>query len=341
MVFAFRPIPSTPIAPSTGSIRVAARRTVLAAMVATTLPGWLTACSRRHPLRIAGHPWPGYEPLFFAKSQGLLPAELELQDMPTIKASIDALKEGRADGAMLTLDEALVLQAQGMALEVVLVFDVSKGADVLLARKELQGLAQLRGKIIGLEPSALGELMLAMILEKAGLSRADITTRYIAFEDQEAAWATSTLDALITYEPVAGRLAAGSARRMLTTRQMPDTIFDVLAIKTDAARSHAEALRQTLRAHFHALEQLRRNPWDTAYRMAPHLGIPAEELINSLRGLELPDLVANRSYLARKDGHMLNVARRLSVIMQAAGTLPAPAQVESLFNDAYLPGEAS
>jgi len=287
---------------------VATRRAAMAAMLGATLPCWLTACSRSNPLRIAGHPWPGYEPMFYANSQGLLPAGLELQDMPTVTASINALKEGRADGAMLTLDEALVLQARGMAIEVVLVFDVSKGADVLLARKELQGLQQVRGKIIGLEPSTLGELMLAMILEKAGLSRADVTTRYVAFEEQEAAWAGSQLDALITYEPVAGRLA-GSARQILTTRQMPDIVFDVLAIKTDAARSHAEVLRQTLKAHFQTLEQLRRNPWDTAYRMAPHLGISAEELINSLRGLELLDLVANRSYLARKDGHMVEAAR--------------------------------
>jgi NitT/TauT family transport system substrate-binding protein len=310
-------------------------------MLAATLSGWLTGCSRSDPLRIAGHPWPGYEPLLFAKSQGLLPAGLELLEMPTVRASIDALKEGRADGAMLTLDEVLALQARGMALEVVLVFDVSNGADVLLARKELRALAQLRGKIIGLEPSNLGELMLAMVLEKAGLSRADVTTRYIAFEDQKAAWATSQMDALITYEPVAGRLADGSTHRLLTTRQLPDSVFDVLAIKTNAAHSHAETLRQTLQAHFHALEQLRRNPWDTAYRMAPRLGISADELINSLRGLKLPDLVANRNYLARKDGYMVDVARRLSRIMQAAGTLPAPAPVESLFNDAYLPREES
>lgn len=336
------PIPTrlSDIAQDRGSIGVTTRRAAIAAMLAATQPGWLTACSRSNPLRIAGHPWPGYEPLFYAKSQGLLPAGLDLQEMPTVTASINALKEGRTDGAMLTLDEALVLQARGMALEVVLVFDASKGADVLLARKELQGLEQLRGKIIGLEPSILGELMLAMILEKAGLSRADVATRYVAFEEQVAAWAGSQLDALITYEPVASRLA-GSARQILTTRQMPDIIFDVLAIKTDAARSHAAVLRQTLKAHFQTLEQLRRNPWDTAYRMAPHLGISAEELINSLRGLELLDLVANRSYLARKDGHMVDVARRLSVIMQAAGALSAPAQVETLFNDAYLPGDAS
>lgn len=329
------------LAPQNSSLQQTTRRLVLGTLLTASWSGWLGGCDRRDLLRIAGHPWPGYEPLFFAQSQGKLPPELVIQDMPSIKASIDALKEGRADGAMLTLDEALALQVNGMALTVVLVFDVSKGADVLLARPEVTKLEQLRGKVIGLESSALGELMLAMILEKAGLARSDITPKFIDFTEQEAAWTGSKVDALITYEPVAGRLAAKSAHRLLSTRQLPDTIFDVLAIKTEVAQKHGDTLRKGLRAHFAALEELRRNPWDTAYRMAPHLGIPAEELIDSLRGLELPDIVANRSYLAPKIGRMATVTPRLSRIMQAAGILIAPAQSDTLFSDAYLPGDAS
>lgn len=329
------------LAPQSSSPQQTTRRLVLGTLLTASWSGWLGGCDRREPLRIAGHPWPGYEPLFFAQSQGMLPPELVIQEMPSIKGSIDALKEGRADGAMLTLDEALALQVNGMALTVVLVFDVSKGADVLLARPGMTKLEQLRGKVIGLEASALGELMLAMILEKAGLTRSDITPKFVDFMEQEAAWTSSKLDALITYEPVAGRLAAKSAHRLLSTRQLPDTIFDVLAIRTEIAQKHNDTLRKALRAHFAAVEELRRNPWDTAYRMAPHLGIPAEELIDSLRGLELPDIVANRSYLAPKKGHMVTVTPRLSRIMQAAGILAAPAQADTLFSDAYLPGDAA
>ena len=42
------------------------------------------------PLVLAGHPWPGYEPMFLARSLGYLPAHLRLLETPTVHASIDA-----------------------------------------------------------------------------------------------------------------------------------------------------------------------------------------------------------------------------------------------------------
>jgi len=96
-------------------------------------------------------------------------------------------------------------------------------------------------------------------------------------------------------------------------------------------------LQQTLRGHFLSLEQLRSNPWDTAYRMVPHAGVPVEELIESFRGMDLPDLVANRSYLNAGNGHLLKVVKKLSDIMLAAGTIQQPVDAAQLFTDAYLP----
>ncbi len=298
-------------------------------------------CAPKEALRLAGHPWPGYETLFFAEAQKWLPKELNLQHHTTLKASIDALKAGTADAAMLTLDEVIALQAQGMSLKVILVFDVSKGADAILAKPTITSLPQLRGKTIGLEPSTLGEFMLAMVLDKAALKAEQVTLKRIPYEEQEAAWKSGQLDALITYEPIVGRLAASGASMLLSTRDLPDSVFDVLAVTASAAGRHAATLRATLQGHFRALTQLRLNPWDTAFRMAPHLGVPAEELINSLRGLELPDLVANRSYLGGDATHMVRVAESLSRIMRKAGVIRSAADADSLFTDAYLPTEST
>jgi len=316
----------------------ASRRQVLSSVAMlmaalTALPG----CTRRAPFRIAGHPWPGYEPLFFAESQQLLPAQVTLVHFPTIKASIDALRDGRTDAAMLTLDEVLSLQAAGLALQVVLVMDVSKGADAIVVKPQFQTLTQLRGQRIGLEPSTLGELMLSMVLERAGMQRQEIKPVMLPYEVQEAAFAANQVDALITYEPVVGRLMAAGGSRLLSTRELPDAVFDVLAVKTELAKNYTDALQQTLRGHFLALQQLRRNPWDTAYRMVAHAGVSAEELVASFRGLELPDLVANQSYLSSDNGHLPAIVNKLSKIMVAAGTLPRPADATQLFNDAYLP----
>ncbi len=315
---------------------IRSRRQMLS-MLSLALSAPLLACSQRAPFRISGHPWPGYEPLFLAESQKLLPEQITLQHFPTIKASIDALREGKTDGAMLTLDEVMPLRAQGMPLQVILIMDVSKGADAIVAKKEFQTLSQLRGKRVGLEPSTLGELMLSMILDKSGLARSDINPVKLAYEEQEAAFKAGQLDALITYEPIVGRLVTEGAIKLLSTRELPDAIFDVLVVRSDLAKDYADALQKTLKGHFLALEQLRTNPWDTAYRMVPHAGVPAEELIASFRGLELPDLVANQNYLHPKNEHLPAIVQKLSKIMVAAGTLTQPANPLQLFSDSYLP----
>lgn len=300
----------------------------------------VAACAQPTPVRIAGHPWPGYETLFYAHAQQWLPPGVALQFNATQKESIDALKAGTADAAMLTLDEALALRVKGVALEIVLVLDVSRGADALVVHPGIATLSQLRGRRIGLEASALGELMLAMVLERASLAPGDVTLVRVPYEEHEAAFHNNRVDALISYEPVVGRLMGGGAQRLISTRELPDSVFDVLAVRSDVARARVDTLRGTLQGHFKALEQLRSNPWDTAYRMAPHAGISAEELVEAFRGLELPDLVANRSYLSQKNGHLTAVARKLSDILLQAGTIATPANPDGLFTDAYLPAQS-
>ena len=312
------------------------RRSLLVG-ISSALLGGMSACSKPSPMRISGHPWPGYEPLFFAETQKQLPDSAVLQHLPTIKESIDALREGRTDAAMLTLDEVIALQTQGIDLRVVLVMDVSKGADALVARKEIQTLTQLRGRRIGLEPSTLGELMLSMVLDRAGLKRTEVKPVLIDYEQQEAAYAANTIDALITYEPVVGRLISKGANKLISTRDLPESIFDVLAVRADVTNRSDDALGAAIRGHFWALEQLRRNPWDTAYRMVPHAGVSAEELMDSFRGLELPDLVANRRYLGQNDGGIKKIVAKLSAIMMASGAIKTAADADKLFSDAYLP----
>lgn len=310
------------------------RRALLAGLGAV----WLSGCAPEPPpLRIAGHPWPGYEPLFLAQSLGWLPAAITLQATETMQDSLKLLRTGATDAAMLTLDEMLALRDQGLDLQAVLVFNVSRGADMLLARPGISELAQLRGRRIGVEDSVLGTLMLTLALERAGLQRQDVRVHRIDYERHEAAWRGHEIDALITYEPVGGRLMIAGARQLLSTRQLPDTVFDVLAVRRDTLARHESLLRQGLQAHFRALTHLRQNPWDAAYRQAPRLQISAEAFIDSLRGLDLPDLVGNRRYLAASDSPLLQAVQRLAPVMQAAGLLKRPPELPQLASAHYLP----
>lgn len=308
-----------------------------------SLPGLalaLSACARAptRPLTIASHVWPGYELMFLARQEGWLPtSDLRLLETASATASLAALADNQADGAALTLDEVLRARANGIALNIVLVFDISAGADMLLARPEIQGLADLAGKRIGVEQSALGALMLHKILAAAGLSKSAITPVPVNADGHLNTWRRERLDALITYEPTASRLLAEGARKLYDSRSMPDTIFDVLAIKPEAVARQPEALAALVAGHFRALRHLHRSPQDAAYRMAARMSIPARDVLAAYRGLELPDIQANHHLLNDAENRFLTAARELSQVMLATGLLPKSVSLGNLVRDDFLP----
>ncbi|MFM7274830.1 MAG: ABC transporter substrate-binding protein, partial [Gammaproteobacteria bacterium] len=204
--------------PATGdpaALPDAGRRRLLAGLAALLcLPG--TGCAPEMPLRVAVQPWCGYQFLTLAEQEGWLSArQVELLRVPLAADSVSALRGGRVDAAALTLDEVLLLLAQGMSLSVVLVFDVSAGADVLLAKPGITSLPGLAGQRIGVEDSALGKIVLASALEAAGLRREQVTVVPIR-EDHPRVWESGALDAIITYAPSLAKLEALGLQRLFS-----------------------------------------------------------------------------------------------------------------------------
>ena len=126
------------------------------------------------------HPWPGYEPLLLAQAFGWLPEGVRLREGQTAGDSVAALQTGEVDAATLTLDEALSVRASGVALTVVLVFDSSVGADMVMARPSIRALADIAGRRVAVERGAVGEVVLQKLLEAAGLDQAALTVLDVA-----------------------------------------------------------------------------------------------------------------------------------------------------------------
>lgn len=297
----------------------------------------LPSCAQSGPLNVASHVWPGYELIFLARSLGWLPSDtVRLIETTSATRSLAALADGRVDAAALTLDEMLLARSQGIALQAVLVFNTSAGADAVLSRPDIREPSQLRGKRIGAETTALGALMLDRLLARGGLTRQDVQIENLTPDAHLTIWRTGTLDAVVTYEPQVSHLMQLGAYRLLDSRQLPDTIFDVLAVRSSMAARYDNALRVLIGAHFRALGHLRHNPQDAAYRMATRLTLPGEAALLAFRGLHLPGITQNRRILAA-DGRLLSVAGDLSALMLRTGLLPAADTLSSLCTNAYLP----
>ena len=296
------------------------------------------ACTSGAPMSVGIHPWPGYEPLYLARNFGWLPEGVRLREGQTAGDSVAALQTGEVDAATLTLDEALSVRASGVALTVVLVFDSSVGADMVMARPSIRVPADVAGRRIAVERGAVGEVVLQKLLDAAGLEKADVTVLDLAPDRQLDAWRAGAIDVAIGYEPFSSLLGREGARRLFDSRQFPGIIFDVLAVRSDrlsALRAQVDAL---LVGHFRALTHLRVNREDALRRIAAWRGLSFDEAERSYTGLNLPDAAGNRSYLDPTGARgILRAARELNALMLRVGSIKQADDLVGLIDPSFLP----
>lgn len=298
------------------------RRGFLAAALALVgLPG--CGGSPAPLLRVASHVWPGYETLPLARQMGWLDeGAVRLVELLSATDSLLALNNGSVEAAALTLDEVLAARAQGLELRVPMIFNISAGADALIARPEIDSLPALAGKRVGVEHSAVGALMLAEVLRRADLPRSALHLVPLTIDAHRQAYLDGRVDALVTYQPTLGQLERAGARRLFDSAAIPGRIVDVLAITPAALERSREGARQLVAAHFRALAWLRDHPADAHARMAQRLGLDADSVAEALAGLELPDLDGNRRWLLHTPAHLDTVAAELAALMWRERLLP-------------------
>ena len=305
---------------------------IAAGLSAAGLPG----CSDSGPLRFGIHPWVGYEPLYLARDFNWLPDTVALVPGTSARDSMEGLLSGALDGAALTLDETIRVWSRGLELVVVAVADVSAGADVLMVRPSITELAELKGQRIAVELNGVSGVMLFKILEVAGLSPSDVIKVDLPVSEHAQAWSRGEVDASVCYEPTASLIENAGGVRLFNSSDIPETIFDVLAVTRKAADSNARAVRDLVTGHFTGLQHLVRSMHDSVYRIATRQGISPDEVQAALASVMLPDLPANQRYL-RSAGPIENMARSLSQLMQAEGLIDQKPTIQRLSDPSFLP----
>ena len=176
------------------------------------------------------------------------------------------------------------------------------------------------------------------MLRKAGLKRADIIVVPLTADQQADAWKQGAIDAVACYEPAASQIIAMGGQNLFDSRQIPDLIMDVLAVRDSVLDDvHSESIRHLVAAHLRGLNYILSNSDDASYRIAPHLKLPHEEVLSEFRGLVLPDLDNNIRLLKTNEPPVLKSAENMSNILLEAGILSKKADLSNLLRPEYLP----
>ena len=302
----------------------------------------LFACSddSRSPMRVGTTLWPGYEPLHLAVEKGYIDdSDINLVDSPSPHGSIQGMRNGDLDAVALTLDEVLLLADQGVTLEVVLVLDFSNGGDAIIAREGITTVEQLKGRRVGLESNALGTYLLSRALEQHGMVLSDVEPIYINVSGHRQALARGKVDAVVTFDPVRSELLASGGQEVFSSREIPNEIVDVLAVRKSYAAAHRRRVEELISGWYQALNYLKSQPRAAAQMIGKRLKQRPDEVLQGFRTLQLPsriDTLALMQAGAEGEAPLAVAARRLAATMQRQGMLQQRLDFSTLINPEYL-----
>lgn len=288
-------------------------------------------------LRIGTNLWPGYEPLYVARDrqvfQGL---DVQLIEYRAAGQVINGLRKGTINMAAVTLDEAVRIAASGIPVEVIWLFNISDGADQLLARPGIDDIDALKGKKIGVESNALGAYLLQRFFSLHQLSAADYEVVGLDLAAHAQAMEHAEIDAVMTFEPEKSKLLRQGAKALFTSREVPGEVMDVLIVRKDGTDVPTEAqLQQFIRQYHQLFSQIETDlpAWFDALNKRMKLS-PAE-LAQTYGELQIPSVAMQRTILGNKT-RLAEVIKGYETVLLNIGMIEKPCACSALINTRYL-----
>jgi NitT/TauT family transport system substrate-binding protein len=184
-------------------------------------------------VRIGKSAWPSWDYFKLATENSRKPSQYRFKfiEYDTYEDTLRAFIDGEVDIATLSIYEA-VLAYEELRGDVVvfLLLDYTIGSDAVMAHEYIDGLSELKGRRIGVDPFSVGHYTLLKALEHAHLENSDVRITYGSPDELLSAFQTKQLDAISIYDPYIYKLKqlSPSASVVFSSEEIPRKICDVV-----------------------------------------------------------------------------------------------------------------
>ena len=228
------------------------------------------------PIKIAHSIWVGYGPLYIARDKGFFKkhgVDVELAIMEDAKGRFAALQAGRIDMIASTVEAPLRYLKGKDDFQYICAIDGSNGADGIVAKKDIQSIADLKGRTVAVNEGSVSEFYLSVVLAQAGVKETDIKTVNMTADAAGSAFVAAKVDAAVTWEPWLTRGKTAPHGHLLTdSSKTPGLIADVFIVPAAVATKRAEELRGVVAAWYEAVAYAGAHPGEANEIMAKGIG---------------------------------------------------------------------
>jgi len=290
-------------------------------------------------LRIGTNVWIGSEPLYLARELDRLdPATVQLVEYPSASEVLRAFRNQAIDGMVITLDELLGLAADGLQPRIILVVDVSNGADVVVGRHGMRSMHDLKGRSVAVEGGALGAFVLSRALALNDMHASDVNVVHLESNEQPSAFEKGQVDGAVTFDPYRAQFLRAGATTLFDSTRIPGEIVDVLAVRASVLEKQPKAVQALLTGWFGAIEYMQREPREAARRMGIRQQTTGEQFLEAQKGIHVPSREENLRMLGGTKPELAVTGRRLMALMLEEKLLGSGVEVESVLAPGPLQG---
>ncbi|MCP5340523.1 MAG: ABC transporter substrate-binding protein [Sinobacteraceae bacterium] len=183
----------------------------------------------------------GWMPWEYAASSGIMDKwakkygiKVDVVQVNDYIESINQYTAGSFDGCAMTNMDALTIPAAGgVDTTALIIGDFSNGNDGIVIKGKGRTVASLKGKPVNLVELSVSHYLLARALETAGMSERDTKVVNTSDADLVAAFATSGVDAVVTWNPLLAEVAATpNVTKVFDSSRIPGEIIDLMVVNS-------------------------------------------------------------------------------------------------------------
>ncbi len=295
-----------------------------------------STASERLPLKVTWVVFNGYSPFFIAQGKGLFQERsLQVQSVPanTGAEQLIDLTGNSADCALMVFSDAIP-NAKSSNLKVVMVIDSTNGADQLIASSDINSVADLKGKRVGVAFGSYSELFVREILKKNGVSAGDV--QFVNVPPEQLLGALGkTVDAGHTYDPYSSQAISQGYKQIASSADVPNLIFDAVVCNSSVVKARPDDIRAFIAAWFEALTWWQANLQEGNSIVAKATDQKPEDI--STAGIKLFALKDNQNaFDPNNPSSLFAAAKRTVDYYTSVSALTSAPDLNQLLDGSYL-----
>lgn len=264
------------------------------------------------------------------------PDNARIQIYPSNAHAYTAFKEGSIDAVSLYPHEVLRLWSENIPATIVLVLEVSNGADTLIAHPSVATLRDLQGKTVAIDTSPNNLYLLERALDSVALDRSVVNTVPFNLHAHASAFAKSNVHAISAKRQHLEELINTGGNELFSSRNIPGEIVQVLAINPHYLHTYPNRVNTLINNWFNVIRYIDNNPTPATEQIASWLNVEPEQIYKELSKKQLANQDDNIRMLVG-DGASLHITlHKLRTVMLEHNLLPRPPPLDHIINDSFV-----